>query len=94
MRAQAYAQHLDENSPRRVERLKQQRSRATRVRRHSRPQGEGTQRPLGIPAGEDTLLHLAVARLLEALDEPDVRRWSEGYRPHGGARPEGLSGST
>ena len=74
MCAQAYEQHLDENIHRLVERLKQQRSRATRVRRHSIPKGEGTQRPLGIPAGEDTLLQRAVARLLEALDEPDFLR--------------------
>jgi RNA-directed DNA polymerase len=83
--AQAYAQHLDENSPRLVERLKQKRSRATRVRRQYMPTGDGTQRPLGSPAGEDTLLQRAVARLLDAIDAQDFLRCSDGYRPEVGA---------
>ena len=74
--AQAYEQPLDENIHRLVERLKQKRYRAQRVRRHSMPTGDGTQGSLGIPAGEDKLLHLAVARRLEAIDAQDVRRWS------------------
>ena len=83
--AQEYEQHLDEHIHRLVERLKQKRYRATRVRRHSIPTGDGTQRPRGIPAGEDTLLQLAVARLLEAIDEQDFLRCSSGYRPQVGA---------
>jgi RNA-directed DNA polymerase len=38
-----------------------------------------------MPAVEDKLLPLAVARLLEAIDEQDVLRWSDGYRPQVGA---------
>jgi len=72
--AQAYAQPLDENIHDLVERLKQKRYRAKLVRRHDLPKGDGTQRPLGIPAVEDKLLQLAVARLLEAIYEPDFRR--------------------
>jgi hypothetical protein len=87
--AQAYAPHLDEHIPRLVERLQQQRDRATRVSRHDRPQGDGPQRPLGIPAVEDTRRHLAVARLLEAIDAQDFRRCRDGYRPQGGARDAG-----
>ena len=83
--AQAYEQHLDENLHRLVERLKQKRYRATLVRRHDIPKGDGTQRPLGIPAVEDKLLQLAVARLLEAIYEQDFRRCSYGYRPQVGA---------
>lgn len=83
--AQEYEQHLDANIHDRVERLKQQRYRAKLVRRHSRPKGDGTQRPLGIPAVEDKLLQLAVARLLEAIDEQDFLRCSDGYRPQVGA---------
>jgi retron-type reverse transcriptase len=49
------------------------------------PTGDGTPRPLGIPAGEDKLLQLAGARLLEAIDEQDFLRGSYGYRPHVGA---------
>ncbi|MDZ7412948.1 MAG: reverse transcriptase [candidate division KSB1 bacterium] len=74
--AQEYEQHLDENIHCLVERLKQKRDRAKLVRRQESPKGEGTQRPRGIPAGEDTLLPLAVARLLEAIYAQDVLRWS------------------
>ena len=72
--AQAYKQPLEETMPRLVERLKQKRYRATRVRGPASPQGEGTPRPLGSPAGEDKLRQRAVARLLEALDAQDCRR--------------------
>jgi retron-type reverse transcriptase len=83
--AQAYEQHLDANIHDLVERLKQKRYRTKLVRRHYIPKGDGTQRPLGIPAVEDKLLQLAVARLLEAIYEQDFLRCSYGYRPHVGA---------
>jgi retron-type reverse transcriptase len=83
--AQAYEQHLDANIHHLVERLKPKRSRAQLVRRQYMPQGAGTQRPLGIPAVEDTRLQRAVARRLEALDAQAFLRGSYGYRPQGGA---------
>jgi RNA-directed DNA polymerase len=83
--AQEDAQHLEEHMHRLVECLKQKRYRAKLVRRHSIPTGDGTQRPLGMPAGEDTLLHRAVARLLEAIYAQDFLRCRSGYRPHVGA---------
>jgi RNA-directed DNA polymerase len=83
--AQAYEPPLDENIHRLVECLKQKRYRAKLVRRHDIPKGDGTQRPLGIPAVEDKLLQLAVARLLEAIYEQDCRRCRDGYRPQVGA---------
>jgi hypothetical protein len=76
VRAQASAPHVDETIHPLVEHLKQKRSRATRGRRHDSPQGDGTQRPLGLPAVEDTRRQLAVARRLEAIYEQDFRRWS------------------
>lgn len=88
-RAQAYEQHLDEHIHRLVERLQPKRYRATRVRRPSRPPGDGTLRPLGIPAVEATRLHLAVARLLEALYAQEFLRWSDGSRPPVGALDAG-----
>ena len=83
--APAYEQPLDENIHRLVERLKQKWDRAKLVRRHDIPKGNGTQRPLGIPAVEDKLLQLAVARLLEAIYEQDFLRCRDGYRPQVGA---------
>ena len=74
VRAQAYEQHLDANIHALVERLKQKRYRATLVRRQSMPKGDGTQRPLGLPAGADQLLQRAVARLLEAIYAQDFLR--------------------
>jgi len=83
--AQADEQPLDENIHHLVERLKQKRYRATLVRRQSMPKGDGTQRPLGMPAVEDKLLQRAGARLLEAISEQDCLRYSYGYRPQVGA---------
>ncbi len=84
--AQEYEHNLEENIRHLVDRLRRKRSRATLVRRHSLPQGDGRVRPLGIPAVEDTLVQMAVTRRLTAIDEQDFLRCSYGYRPHGGAR--------
>lgn len=83
--AQDYEQHLDENIQDLVKRLKGKRYRAKLVRRHYIPKGEGRVRPLGIPAVEDKLLQLAVARVLGAIYEQDFLPCSYGYRPHVGA---------
>jgi len=83
--AQEDEQHLDANIHDLVERLKQKRSRAKLVRRHYIPKGDGTQRPLGMPAVEETLLPLAVARLLEAIYAQAFLGCSYGYRPKVGA---------
>ena len=80
---------LDAHLPDLGERLQQQRSRAKRGRRPYMPTGDGPQRPLGSPAGEDQRLPRAVARRLAARSAQDFRRWSYGDRPHGGARDAG-----
>ena len=86
VRAQEYAPNLEDNSRHLVERLKHKRSRATLVRRHSRPHGGGKVRPLGRPVVEETRVQLAVTRLHTAIDAQDVRRCRSGYRPQVGAR--------
>src|SRR5262249_13542236 len=85
VRAHAYEQPRDENIHDLVERLKQQRYRAKLVRRQDMPKGDGTQRPLRIPAVEDQLRPLAGARLLAAIYAQDFLRCSYGYRPQVGA---------
>jgi retron-type reverse transcriptase len=83
--AEAYEHHLEEHIWDLVERLQGQRYRATGVQRRAIPQGHGQRRPLGIPAVEDKRRQGAVARILEAIDEPDFLRCSDGYRPNVGA---------
>jgi RNA-directed DNA polymerase len=85
MRAQDYERHRDENSHNLVERLKRQQYRATRVRRQYIPKGDGKRRPWGLPAVEEKLLQLAVARLLQAISAQDFLRGSDGDRPPVGA---------
>lgn len=85
IRAQADERHLDENMPNLVERLTRKPSRAKLVRRQSIPKGDGQLRPLGIPAVEDKRLHLAVTRILQAIDAQDFLRCRYGYRPQVGA---------
>lgn len=84
--AQDDAANLDANIHEVVERLKRKRYRAKHVRRKYIPQGNGQLRPVGIPAVEDTLLQLAVTRILAAIYEQDCLRCSSGYRPHLGAQ--------
>jgi RNA-directed DNA polymerase len=79
--AQEYQGNLVGNIRDLVGRLKRKSYRAKLVRRHYIPKGNGKLRPLGIPAVEDKLLQLAVARLLEAIYEQDFLRCSYGYRP-------------
>ena len=83
--AQDSEPHREENIRDLVERLKPKRYRATLVKRHYIPQGNGKLRPLGIPAVEDKLLQVAVTRLLEAIYEQDFLPSSYGYRPGVGA---------
>jgi hypothetical protein len=55
----------------RAQRLQTNRYRAKLVRRGDIPQANGTASPLGLPAREETLVHLAWATLCTALDAHD-----------------------
>jgi hypothetical protein len=61
--AAVYAEHLPATIEALAQRLQAQRSRAKLGRRGDRPKANGTERPLGIPAREDTLVQLACAKL-------------------------------
>jgi RNA-directed DNA polymerase len=83
--AEEYAANLEANIEALAQRLKAQRYRAKLVRRCYIPKANGQERPLGIPALEDTLVQLACAKLLTAIYEQDFLECSYGYRPGRGA---------
>jgi RNA-directed DNA polymerase len=68
-----------------VERLKQQRYRAKLSRRRYLPQGNGQERPLGLPVIADKRLQAACTRILQAIYAQAFLACSYGYRPERGA---------
>lgn len=78
--AKEYEMNLEGNIKELVERLKRKGYHAKLVRRKYIPKPGGKQRPLGIPATEDKLVQVAVARILNAIYEQDFLPYSYGYR--------------
>jgi RNA-directed DNA polymerase len=83
--ADAYAANLQGNIEALVQRLKTKRYRAKLVRRCYIPKANGTERLLGSPALEDTLVQLACAKLLTAIYAQDFLDCSYGYHAGRGA---------
>ena len=83
--ADASAATLQGNSAAVGPRVQTKRSRATVLRRCAMPKANGTDRPLGMPALEDTLGPLACATRCTAISAQDFLAGSDGSRPGRGA---------
>jgi len=80
--AEQYAEALELNLQKLLDRVKAGSYRAPPVRRVYIPKANGREmRPLGIPAFEDKVLQRAVVMVLEAVYEQDFLKCSYGFRP-------------
>jgi RNA-directed DNA polymerase len=79
--AQEYERNLEENLQDLHRRLVSMKYRAQPVKRVYVSKGDGTWRPIGIPAVEDKIVQAAVRRVLEAIYEQDFYEFSYGFRP-------------
>lgn len=76
-----YGEHLDENLRDLVARMKDKRYKPLPAKRVYIPKDEHSQRPLGLPALEDKIVQVGIAKILEAIYEADFLDCSYGFRP-------------
>ncbi len=81
MSVREYEQDLERRLEDLHSRIHRGRYRACPVRRVWIPKADGSQRPLGVPALEDTIVQGAVAEVLSAVYEADFLGFSYGFRP-------------
>ena len=76
-----YGERLEANLQDLSARLKRGAYRTKPVRRVYIPKADGRQRPLGVPALEDKIVHRAAVEVLNAIYETDFLGFSYGFRP-------------
>ena len=78
-----YGENLDENIADLVKRMKKKSYRPVPVRRtYIAKPGTNKKRPLGIPEYEDKIVQSGIAKILNAIYEPDLLDCSFGFRPN------------